>query len=139
MLSTDVLAFAAERHGDKTAIQIGQDHVTYVELSIAVNALAAALKQNDPIAGSRVGLCAQYSLEYMVALMAITAADKVLVPLNCHANPDDLFDILNDTHPTAIFVDDLGNERIHADSDLKIHFSQFPGLVYTYRDGPDAE
>jgi len=99
-----------------------------------VNALAVALQMKDPTPGSAVGLCAAHSLEYVVSVMAISAAGKVLLPMNCQGNSEELYNILSETHPSAVIVDDLGDKQIHSDPDLKIHFSQFPGLVLTYRD-----
>jgi acyl-CoA synthetase (AMP-forming)/AMP-acid ligase II len=133
-LSLDFLKDLAQRHGDEVAIEFDADQVTYAELAVAVNALAVALQMKDPAPGSRVGLCAAHSLEYVVSIMAVSAAGKVLLPMNCHGTSEELYAILSETHPAAVIVDDLGDERIHSDPDLKIHFSQFPGLVHTYRD-----
>lgn len=132
--SLDFLKDLAQRHGDDVAIEFDADQVTYGELAVAVNALAVALQIKDPAPGSRVGLCADQSLEYLVSIMAVSAAGKVLLPMNCHGSSEELHTILNETHPAVIIVDDLGDKRIHSDPDLKVHFSQFPGLVRTYRD-----
>lgn len=134
MFSLDFLKDLAKRHGDEVAIGAGSDQVTYAELVVAVNALAVALQMKDPLPGSRVGLCAANSLEYVVGMLAILAAGKILLPMNCYGSAEELYEILNETHPATIIVDDLGDELINSDSDLKIHFSQFPGLVRTYRD-----
>lgn len=133
-LSLGFMKDLAQRHGNEVAIEFDGDQATYTELAVAVNALAAALQTKDPTPGSRVGLCAAHSLEYVVSMMAVAAAGKVLLPMSCRASSQDLHTLLNETHPSMIIVDDLGDERIHSDPDLKIHFSQFPGLVRTYRD-----
>jgi acyl-CoA synthetase (AMP-forming)/AMP-acid ligase II len=133
-LSLDLLKDLARRHGDEVAIEFEGDQATYTELAIAVNALAVALQMKDPAPGSRVGLCAAHSLEYVVSMMAVSAAGKVLLPMNCHGSSEELHTILIETHPAAIIVDDLGDKQVRSDPDLKIHFSQFPGLVRTYRD-----
>ena len=132
--SLDFLKDLAKRHSDEVAIAAGSDQATYAELAVAVNALAVALQMKDPVPGSRVGLCAANSLEYVVGMMAILAAGKTLLPMNCYGSSEELHEILNETHPATVIVDHLGDERIHSDDDLKIHFSQFPGLVRTYRD-----
>jgi hypothetical protein len=41
--------------------------------------------------------------------------------------------LLNDTHPTVVIVDDKGDQLILSEDELKINFSQFEGLVRTYR------
>jgi len=133
-MSLEFLKNFAQEHGASVAIDDGTTAVTYAELATAVNALAVALQMKDPAPGSRVGLCAANSLEYLVSVLAISAAGKVLLPMNCYGNTAELHEILNSAHPATIIVDDLGDQLILSESELKIHFSQFPGLVETYRD-----
>jgi hypothetical protein len=132
MLTLDLLKNMLPQHGDEIAIEDDDTQVSYSELLIAVNALAVALQTNDPTPGSRVALCGQNSLEYLVSVMAILAAGKTLVPLNCRATSDSLNDLLNETYPTTVIVDDVGDALINCDYDIKINFSQFEGLVRTY-------
>lgn len=134
LLSLDFLNTMAQQHGDEVAIEDASAQVTYAELATAVSALAVALQAKDPTAGSRVGLCAANSMEYIVSMLAVLAAGKILVPMNCYGTSEQMHQILMDTHPSAVIVDDLGNALIKSEDELKIPFSQFPGLVLTYRD-----
>ncbi|HUH59223.1 MAG TPA: class I adenylate-forming enzyme family protein [Candidimonas sp.] len=133
-MSLEFLKNLAQEYAGRVAIDDGTTAVTYAELATAVNALAVALQMKDPAPGSRVGLCAANSLEYLVSVLAINAAGKVLLPMNCYGNTVELHEILNTSHPATIIVDDLGDQLILSESELKIHFSQLPGLVATYRD-----
>ena len=133
-LSLEFLENMALRHGDEVAIEDTSTQVSYSELITAVNALAVALQSKDPVPGSRVGLCAANSMEYIVSMLAILAAGKVLVPMNCHGTSEQMLQILMDTHPSTVIVDDLGDALVKSEDELKIPFSQFPGLVQTYRD-----
>lgn len=132
MLTLDLLKNMLAQHGETIAIEDDNTQVSYSELLIAVNAIAVALQTNDPTPGSRVALCGENSLEYLVSVLAILAAGKVLVPLNCRGTTESLNELLNETHPTTVIVDDAGDALIHCDYDLKINFSQFEGLVRTY-------
>lgn len=134
MQSLDFLTSMVPQHGDEIALEDEQSAVSYAELTIAVNALAVALQSKDPTPGSRVGLCAAHSLEYLVSVLAILAAGKVLLPLNCRGTTEALHQLLNEALPTTVIVDEAGDALIKSDSDLKIHISQFEGLVRTYRD-----
>jgi acyl-CoA synthetase (AMP-forming)/AMP-acid ligase II len=134
MQTLDLLASLVTRHGDKIALEDDESEVSYAELNVAVNALAVALQSKDPTPGSRVGLCAANSLEYLVSVLAILAAGKTLIPLNCRSTTETLHQLLDETVPTAVIVDDAGDALIKSDDDLKIHISQFEGLVRTYRD-----
>src|SRR5690606_16324851 len=113
MLTIDFLHNMIEQHGDEVAIEDGESQVTYAELAITVKALAVALQMNDPTPGSRVALCAAQSLEYLVSVMAILQAGKILVPLSCESTTEQLHQLLIDTHPTAVLVDDKGDPLIH--------------------------
>lgn len=129
----DFLNARLEQHGDLIALEDANSQVSYTELVTAVNAIAVALQVKDPTPGSPVGLCAENSLEYLVSVLAILAAGKVLLPLNCHASTEQLHELLNQTHPATVIVDALGDERIQSEDELKIRISQFEGLVLTYR------
>ena len=133
LLSLELLQDLAQSHGDQIAFEVDATPVTYNELLTAVNAIAVALQGHNPIAGSPVGLCAANSAEYLVSLLAILAAGKTCLPLNCHGSSEELYSILEKTMPSTIIVDNLGDELIHCDDDVKIHFSQFAGIVHTYR------
>jgi acyl-CoA synthetase (AMP-forming)/AMP-acid ligase II len=133
MLTLDYLHNMIEEHGEKVAIEDADSQVTYAELATAAKALAVALQMKDPTPGSRVALCAANSLEYLVSVLAILEAGKILVPLNCESTTEQLHQLLNDTHPTVVIVDDKGDQLILSEDELKINFSQFEGLVRTYR------
>ena len=74
MQSLDFLTSMVPQHGDEIALEDDQSAVSYAELTVAVNAMAVALQSKDPTPGSRVGLCAAHSLEYLVSVLAILAS-----------------------------------------------------------------
>ncbi len=134
MRTLDFWTGLAEQHGQSIALENDETQVSYAELSVAVNALAVALQSKDPTPGSRVALCAEHSLEYLVSVLAILAAGKVLIPLSCRSSTETLHQMLNDTLCSIIIVDEPGQKKINADDEFTILFSQFEGLVRTYRD-----
>lgn len=123
----------AENFGDEIALDDSEVAVSYSELAVAVQAMSVALANMDPNPGSTVALCADYSHEYLVAVLAVQAAGKKLLPLSTQATTETLAKIVNTALPTTIIVDARGDALIPCDEDFKIHFSQFPGLVLTYR------
>ncbi|WP_209019835.1 AMP-binding protein [Pollutimonas harenae] len=123
----------AEQHGQAAALENDHTQVTYAELLVSVNALAVALQSKDPTPGSRVGLCAEQSLEYQVSMLAILAAGKIPVPLSPYGSTENLHQMLNDTQCSTLLVDEIGQKKINADDDFAILFSQLEGLVLTYR------
>ena len=137
MASTQTLDFLqafSRQHGDTIALRHDDIDVSYTELVTAVRALAVAIQTKDPTPGSRVALCAAPGLEYLVSVLAIQAAGKVLLPLDPQASTEALHDLLNAAVPAMLIGDDAGKALINADDDYMILFSQFEGLVRTYRD-----
>lgn len=133
-MTLNLLKNIAQTHGKSIALQDNGVEVSYAELATAVNALAVALQMLDPTHHSRVGLCAGLSLEYLVSVLAIQAAGKVLVPLDAGAPAAQLNEVLETHSPTAIIVDEESDGRLHCNDDLKIRIAQFEGLVRTYRE-----
>jgi len=123
----------AEKFGEHIALDDGEIAVSYSELAVAVQAMSVALANMDPTPGSSVALCANYCHEYLVTVLAVQAAGKKLLPLSTHASTEELASVVNSALPTIIVVDDTGSALIPCDEDFKIRFSQFPGLVHTYR------
>ncbi|MYN13275.1 AMP-binding protein [Pusillimonas sp. TS35] len=137
MASTQTLDFLqafSNDHGEVIALRDDHTDVTYGELATAVRALAVAIQTKDPTPGSPVALCATPGLEYLLSVLAIQAAGKTLLPLDPQADTDTLHDLLNASVPAMLITDDNGQARINADDDYMILFSQFEGLVRTYRD-----
>lgn len=123
-----------EKFGEHIALDDAEIAVSYSELAVAVHAMSVALANMNPVPGSTVAICADYCHEYLVTVLAAQAANKNLLPLSTLASPEDLAEIVNTARPSTIVVDERGHALIPCDEDFKIHFSQFPGLVFTYRD-----
>src|SRR5690606_36518989 len=124
----------AEKFGEHIALDDSEIAVSYSELAVAVHAMSVALANMNPVPGSTVAICAEYCHEYLVAVLATQAANKKLLPLSTHASQEELAEVINAAFPSTIIVDEKGSALIPCEEDFKIHFSQFPGLVYTYRD-----
>jgi acyl-CoA synthetase (AMP-forming)/AMP-acid ligase II len=124
---------AAQVHASRIAIESPQGRITYGELATTVRALAVALQFRDPDPGSRVGLCAANSADYIVGMLAILAAGKIWVPLNYRSTSSEIKRILDTTEPSIIIVDEIGDALIDSHASAKLSFSQFAGLIDTYR------
>ncbi|NYT84601.1 class I adenylate-forming enzyme family protein [Pollutimonas harenae] len=133
MFPIDFFYRAAQLHADRSAIESPTERISYAELLKAVNALAVALQEKDPEPGSRVGLCAANSPNYIIGMLAILAAGKIWVPLNYRSTSSEIRRILDTTTPTALLVDETGDALIQGEQSLKIPFEQFPALINTHQ------
>lgn len=133
MYPIDFFYRAAQLHANRTAIESPAERISYAQLLTAVNALAVALQEKDPAPGSRVGLCAANSPNYLIGMLAILAAGKVWVPLNYRSTSTEIGRILATTTPTALLVDEIGDTLVQGGAGLKISFAQFPELIQTHQ------
>ncbi|MFI9749354.1 amino acid adenylation domain-containing protein [Streptomyces collinus] len=107
---------AARRDPAATAVtQCGLDgdtrSLTYGELSVSKDDLAAALRAAGVGPGKRVAVAVPRSLEQVVALVAIVSAGGAYVPLDL-AYPDERLEyILADAAPQVVLVDRDQRER----------------------------
>jgi acyl-CoA synthetase (AMP-forming)/AMP-acid ligase II len=100
----DHLYIGRERNPSAIAVAGPGAPLTYDELVVIVEALAAALQSLDAGPGSRVAICGRNTVEHLIALLATYAAGKVWVPLNPTNGKADLDRMIDATRPTLIVV-----------------------------------
>jgi fatty-acyl-CoA synthase len=105
MLPIDFFFRAVRRHAGRIALQSPDESLTYAELGQRVNAFASALQAADPEAGSRVAVCAGNTVDHIVALLGVLAAEKTWVPLNARNATAELDRTLAFTGPTIVVAD----------------------------------
>jgi fatty-acyl-CoA synthase len=93
------------------AIAVAGEPISYSSLAASIEALAAALQDLDPVAGSRVGICARNTVEHLLALLATYAAGKVWVPLAPTNARVDLDRMIAVTRPTLMIADESCVDR----------------------------
>ncbi len=105
MLPIDLVYASRDRAPDAVAVETPQRTLSYGELCAEVDALAAGLQSLDPEAGSRVAICAHNTLEHLLGLLAVLAAEKTWVPLNPRDAKGEIDDRIAATHPSIVIVD----------------------------------
>jgi HIP---CoA ligase len=76
------LAAAAARFGDRLAVDDGESALSYAELLDQSRSLGAALAASGIQPGDRVAIWAPNCAEWIVALLGLSGAGAVLVPIN---------------------------------------------------------
>jgi acyl-CoA synthetase (AMP-forming)/AMP-acid ligase II len=105
---------AAARAPDAVAVETPDRMLSYAALMARVNALAAGLQSIDPTPLSRVGICAHNTMEHLVALLAVLAAEKTWVPLNPRDAQSELDAKIDAARPTLVVVDADCTDKIGA-------------------------
>ena len=101
-----MLARAAERHGERTAIICGNVTWSYSAFRREVDRLASGLRRLGLMPGDRVAILARNSHAFIAVRFAIARADAVLVPINFMLNADDVRYILDHSGARVLFVDE---------------------------------
>ncbi len=89
-----VMAQAASRFGDRVAIEEGGARLTYAELADQADGFAAALVASGIESGDRVAIWAFNCTEWVVAVLGLSVAGAVLVPINTRFKGGEAADIL---------------------------------------------
>ena len=100
-----LLKKAADEAPQAAAIQEAERQLSYAGLWAAVTHCAAGLQAQAGVAGGRVALIAENSLDCAVAFHAVHAARAQIVPVNPAYTPRELREILADADPALVLFD----------------------------------
>ena len=107
----NLLEASAQRRADKVAFVQDDERVSYRQINAMANRLAACLLEQGLVAGDRVAILLENSVEYVVSYYGVLKAGGVAVPLssglkaNCLARASDYASWCGTTQPiTASFL-----------------------------------
>ncbi|MET0286878.1 MAG: amino acid adenylation domain-containing protein [Polyangiales bacterium] len=89
---------------DAPALVFGEDMLTYRELDLASDALAAQLMQHGVTAGSLVALCARRGLALAVSMLAVLKTGAAYVPLDPDSPSSRVRSILRESQPALVLA-----------------------------------
>ena len=99
---------------DRVALSYEDQQLSYAELDRRANQLARALRAKGVGPESRVGICAERSLELVIGLVAILKAGGAYVPLDPSYPAERLAFMVQDAQVQAVLVQPGTRERIAA-------------------------
>ncbi len=139
----------AQINGNQIAVSLLDERISYRELESESNKLAGMLLKQDLKPGDRVGLFLEKTPRTIVAMLGITKAGGVYVPLDTQSPVERVIKIIKSSTPSMLFVDHEPSYRfqdlIHADRETGLmpwvrwakeplkHEGDFPPL-FTYSD-----
>jgi amino acid adenylation domain-containing protein len=100
---------------DAVAVTCGDDALTYGELNARANRLARRLRALGAGVESRVGLCAERSLELVAGVLAILKAGGAYVPLDPAYPAERLAYMAEDSGIRVILAQDALHDRVPVD------------------------
>lgn len=106
MLPIDLIYASRDRNPDAVALETPDRVLSYAALCETFDALAAGLQSLDPAPGSRVAVCAHNTLEHVLGLLAVLAAEKTWVPLNPRDARGEIDARIDATAPSIVIADE---------------------------------
>lgn len=100
----EFLEQSARRFGNKTALVVGNQRLSYAELDKLCNRLAHALVEEGVGRGERVAIYLENSVESVIAVFAILKAGAVFLVVNPTTKVDKLTYVLNNCRAIAIIT-----------------------------------
>ncbi len=100
----DLLAASARRWPDRVAIVDGARSATYLEVADRADAWATRLVGLGCRPGDRVVIAAPKSIDAIVAMHAVLAADAAYVPLDLDSPPARIRKVLRSCRPSAVLA-----------------------------------
>ena len=111
----DLLAAAADRFPERTAVRIiGRAPVSYRELAVRVEGLAARLRERGVRPGDRIAVRAANGLVHFDAYLAAARLGAAAVPVGASWSEAEAGYVVGDTRPAVGFADREGAEALAA-------------------------
>lgn len=95
----------AEINGNQIAVSLYDEKITYSHLESESNKLAELLIKKNLAPGDNVGLFLEKTPKTIIAMLGITKAGGVYVPLDPHSPAERMIKIIKSSNPSLILVD----------------------------------
>ena len=96
-----------EKYGSSIAISLRDEHISYEVLEEESNQLAGQLIQSGLKPGDRVGLFMEKTPKTVMAMLGISKAGGVYVPLDYKSPAERVVKIIKSSDPAMLFVDNI--------------------------------
>src|SRR5699024_10865510 len=123
-----LLQKASEQYGERIAIIHGDSKITYKELRDKIDRLAATWKEIGLEKGKRIGLMVSNDPFYIISYYAAMKLGLICVQINPRYTPRELLEIVNDSTPKCIVVEEESINTINKIEGLY----QFDHIFVTY-------
>ena len=123
---SDIFRLGAKRYGERTAVKLGHETLSYRRLDAESNRLAQGLVAAGVGPGDRVAIFALNSPQYLVVTAAVAKCGAVLLPINFRYGANELAYVIDDAAPGALFFGPQFGELV---ADTKDRFAAAPRLI----------
>jgi hypothetical protein len=114
----EYIRYNARRFAGRTTLQIGAVAVTFGQLDTYVDRMCGRLAEAGVTCGSRVGILAGNSVEFIQVLLATLRMGAVLVPVNTRLAAPEVRGIIEDVRPALLVTDEA--HRVEAGTAVRL-------------------
>lgn len=103
----ELITFQARKRGKKVALFVDDEKVTYGDILVAVDKLAAFLSGKGVKKGDKIALFLRNSPEFIYTIFAASKLGAIVVPINTFLKEDELSYILEDSGSSVLVASTL--------------------------------
>ena len=115
-LFADLVGLQARANPDHPALICGEARMSYAELDVLADRIAAGLQRDGIGRGGVVAVCSAMSIPYVAVFLGVLRSGAAVSPLSPSATPEQLRAMLADSGTGLLFLDRTGADAIGAAS-----------------------
>ena len=109
----NLLEASAQQRADKVAFIQDDERVSYRQINAMANRVAACLLEQGIVAGDRVAILLENSVEYVVSYYGVLKTGGVAVPLSSGLKADSLARVLRELEPRTVIACSRTEQLLH--------------------------
>jgi amino acid adenylation domain-containing protein len=99
-----LFAKVCERYGERTAVTLGEESLSYYDLNRASNRVAAALVEEGAGTGTIVAICMERSIDMIVAMLGVVKCGAAYLPIDATYPVQRIAETVEDAAPVAVIT-----------------------------------
>jgi long-chain acyl-CoA synthetase len=124
----ELVAKQAKKRKKKTALFLNDDKISYGEIKVAADRLAAYLAGKGVREGDKVALFLRNSAEFIYAIFAVSKLGAILVPINTFLKSEELSYILEDSGSSVLIASSVHDKVVNSSKASELcHFILWEG------------
>jgi long-chain acyl-CoA synthetase len=110
----ELITFQAKKRKNRPALLLNNDKITYGEIKVSADKLAAYLSEKGVKEGDKVALFLRNSAEFIYAIFAVSKLGAVLVPINTFLKSEELSYILEDSGSSILIASAIHDKVVNS-------------------------
>src|SRR5210317_1615641 len=110
----ELITFQAKKRGKKIALFVDDEKITYGDILVAADKLAAFLANKGVKKGDKIAFFLRNSPEFIYTIFAASKLGAVVVPINTFLKEDELSYILEDSGSSVLIASAIHDKVVNS-------------------------